>query len=188
MKPIEHHISPPLPDVGRVLWRAGTPASKAGVMIREAAEEGLALLERTMRPRAQSLTGEALPECLCGFFGTALEGARNVTVLMATLGREVDDRLEALLSSGQLLRAHMLNSAASEAVELLAAAAQLETGRDFPGMEPTARLAPGYGGVPLAVQARMVSLFPDMGVSCSESFYLLPSKTITGGWGWVRRR
>lgn len=187
MRRMVHMPGPHLPTVERVLWRAGTPPSKAGPLLGNAAGDAIALLSRTMRPEARSLSFGVLPEALRGAFAPALNGAGNVTVLVATLGREVDECLENLQSRGRMLEAHLFNSAASESVELLAAAARLEAGRLFPGMEPGARLAPGYGDVPLAVQARIVALFPGMGVKCSESFYLQPAKTITGVWEWVRR-
>ncbi len=179
---------PPVPDVPRVLWRSGTPPSKAGARLERCAGEAIRQLSEVMRPQAQTFTGTRLPDVLEGCFGNGLEGASAVTVLIATLGRGVDERLDELLGAGLFLPAHMFDSAASEAVELLAAAVQLRSARCFPGMCPTARLAPGYRGVPLEVQASITGLFPGMGVACTENYYLVPAKTITGVWGWVRQK
>jgi len=178
----------PLPDVDRVLWRSGTPPSNAGRDLETRAQEAVSDLAGFMRPRVGILTGRRLPASIEGCFAHHLGGTGDVTVLLATLGQGVDDHIDLLLSRKETLKAHMFNSAASESVELLAAWAQMQEALAHPGMDPTKRLAPGYNGVPLEVQPLVVGLFPGLGVTCTESCYLVPSKTLTGVWGWVLRK
>ncbi|GEM_PF-5967804 len=183
-------LEPPrlLPDAARVLWRSGTPPSKAGRDLEKGAEEALSLLAETMMPSVGILTDKRLPAYLDEYFAPKLGKTGHVTVLMATLGHGIDEYLSLLLSRRETLKAHMFNSAASESVELLAAWAQMREASRHPGMDPTSRLAPGYYGVPLEAQPLIVGLFPGMGVTCTESCYLVPSKTLTGVWGWVLRK
>lgn len=183
-------LQPPilLPDAGRVLWRSGTPPSKAGAALLKRAREALSLAADAMKPIVALHTGESLPAPLEEHFAPHLGGTAGVTVMLATLGRDVDEGLGQLLAGGETLEAHMFNSAASEAVELLAAWAQMREASRHPGMDPTRRLAPGYIGVPLEVQPLVLGLFPELDVTCTESFYIVPSKTLTGVWGWVPRK
>lgn len=177
-----------LPDAGRVLWRAGTPPSKAGRDLEKGAEEALSMLAETMTPRVGILTDKHLPAGMDVYFAARPGRTGDVTVMLATLGRAVDEHLDLLLSRRETLKAHMFNSAASESVELLAAWAQMREASRHPGMDHTKRLAPGYSGVPLEAQPLIVGLFPGMGVTCTESHYLVPSKTLTGVWGWVLQK
>jgi hypothetical protein len=183
-------LEPPrlLPDAGRVLWRAGTPPSKAGGNLEKSAGEAISLLAETMTSRVGVFTDKRLPPSMEVYFATQLGQTVDVTVLLATLGREVDEHIGLLLRRRETLKAHMFNSAASESVELLVAWAQMHEASRHPGMDPTKRLAPGYSGVPLEAQPLIVGLFPGMGVTCTESHYLVPSKTLTGVWGWVLRQ
>lgn len=183
-------LKPPrlLPDTGRVLWRSGTPPSKAGHDLEKRAEEAVSMIAETMTPGVGILTGKRLPASIDEYFAPLLGKNGDVTVLLATLGQGVDEHLSLLLSRKETLKAHMYNSAASESVELLAAWAQMREASRHPGMDPTKRLAPGYRGVPLEAQPLIVGLFPGMGVTCTESHYLVPSKTLTGVLGWVLRK
>ncbi|MFO7627186.1 MAG: hypothetical protein R6V62_08005 [Candidatus Fermentibacteraceae bacterium] len=183
-------LEPPrlLPDAGRVLWRAGTPPSKAGRDLEKSAQEAVSMIAETMTPGVGILTGKRLPTSMARYFAPHLGRMGNVTVLVATLGPGIDEHLGLLLSRRETLMAHMFNSAASESVELLAAWAQMREASRHPGMDPTKRLAPGYSGVPLEAQPLIVGLFPGLGVTCTESHYLVPSKTLTGVWGWVLRK
>lgn len=178
----------PVPSVSRVLWRAGSPPSRAGEKIESGAREALELLTLEMKPAAQAITGLILPVQLEEAFGKHLRGTVSWTVFMATLGRSVDDRIARLQEDGSHLAAHMLNAAAGEAVEQLAASIHIRMVADLSGATSTARFAPGYGDIPLEAQRDVTGLFPGMDVECTESFYLVPSKTVTGVWGWVRRR
>ena len=178
---------PPLPLPARILWRAGTPPSKAGEDMEKRAAEALELLAKVVKPSAQALTGLILPAKLEDAFGEHLRGSVSWTILMATLGAETDECLQSLQSRREHLAAHMFNAAASEAVELLAGSVHLRMASDMPGMNPTARFAPGYGNAPLSAQKHLVELFPGMGVECTDSFYMIPSKTMTAVWGWMRQ-
>lgn len=188
MKATVHEAPRLLPDADRVLWRSGTPPSKAGRELEKSAEEAISMLSETMTPGVGTLSGIRLPASIEEFFAQQLGKTVDTTVLLASLGRVVDERLDLLLSRGEILKAHMYNSAASESVELLAAWAQMHEASRHPGMDPTKRFAPGYSGVPLEAQPLIVGLFPGMDVTCTESHYLVPSKTLTGVWGWVLRK
>lgn len=146
------------------------------------------MLSETMTPGVGTLSGKRLPARIEVHFAQHLGKTVDTTVLLASLGRGVDEHLGLLLSRRETLKAHMFNSAASESVELLAAWAQMLEASRHLGMDPTKRLAPGYNGVPLEAQPLIVGLFPGMGVTCTESHYLVPSKTLTGVWGWVLQK
>jgi cobalamin-dependent methionine synthase I len=152
------------------------------------AAEALELLAKVVNPSAQALTGLILPGKLEDAFKEHLRGSVSWTILMATLGGETDECLKRLQMGGEHLAAHMFNAAASEAVELLAGNVHLRMAADMQGMNPTARFAPGYGSVPLSAQKNLVELFPGMGVECTDSFYMTPSKTMTAVWGWMRQK
>lgn len=183
-------LKPPdlLPDADRVLWRSGTPPSRAGAHLMKCARDAISRLAGTMAPVVAVHNCKSLPAELEPHFDTHLGGALNATVMLATLGGGIDEELGGLMNGRETLKAHMFNSAASESVELLAAWAQMRIAAAHPGMDPTKRLAPGYCGIPLEVQSIVVGLFPGLGVTCNESFYLVPSKTMTGVWGWVLRK
>lgn len=168
----------PLPTVSQVLWRSGCPADRAGSGVRSAVDEAIALLKRlhTSWSGAVFLEEHEIPPSLTGLFP-----GRPVTVMAASLG----DGYETIIPAETGLSAFILDSAASVAVESLLKKLQTHLSSSL-NMIATKRVAPGYGSLPLSVQADIVSMFPDSGLTCTEEYMLVPVKSTTGVTGWTQ--
>lgn len=110
---------------------------------------------------------------------TTLRGARRAILLAATVGPGID-RL--LLRYGRLspARALLLQAVGAERVEALAAALTHELQEKYGRI--TRRFSPGYGDLPLSLQADLFPLLDcerALGLSLGSSYLMSPTKSIT---------
>ncbi len=178
MKTLRPSLTVPEPSVDQVLWRSGCPAGKAGTILRKRASVAVSHLMSSLSLSwcgAVFFHPSEVPEPFCGIWP-----GLPVTLMAATLGKGVDD----IVSRSSELDGFMVDSAASIAVESYMKRLQ-RTLADHLGMEPTKRVAPGYGDMPLSLQKEIIAMFPDSGISCGESYMLSPVKSMTGVTGWV---
>lgn len=120
-----------------------------------------------------------------------LQGADYVTLMVATIGHQLEEEIAQSFASGDYTKGVILDAAGSDGVEKLAdeitVALAAEAQKD--GFYLTPRFSPGYGDWPLSVQVRLLELLEAdlIGVTATESFMLQPQKTITAVVGWVRQ-
>lgn len=111
-----------------------------------------------------------------------------VSLLVVTLGPQVDGYVGDLLARGQYAAAAVADAVGSDAAEqammqlddrLRQAAAEL-------GFGLTRRFSPGYGDLPLEVQRDLLRLLAaeSIGVQLTESNLMVPQKSITALLGW----
>lgn len=116
-----------------------------------------------------------------------LEGCRQVILMAATLGPEI----ETLLLRAQvqdMARALILDSCASAAVEAVCDALEAELRRQWEaqGQYLTDRFSPGYGDFPLAQQPELCALLDTqrrIGLTLSASGIMIPRKSVTAVMG-----
>lgn len=115
-----------------------------------------------------------------------LSGSKIITVFLATLGKEVDKKIEECFKKGNDLLGFFIDGIASEMVEyaLRKVDTDLRTKRSH--LEGSFRISPGYGDLPLSLNKEIVKLFKDeVDVDVLEdSYVLVPRKTITALVGW----
>jgi hypothetical protein len=121
-----------------------------------------------------------------------LEGAREVTLLVVTLGAAWDDALDALAARDEAAEAWFLDSIGTLMADRAARLVEDRAASDMAraGLERTRRYRPGYGDFRLEAQGELCELVEAgrIGVSVNEAFALLPRKSISGVIGWRGRR
>ena len=168
-------------------------AAEADAETRRMAEEAAALLESRLTPRyvwrafrtARSEAGVLLPEAgitLPGkLAGNMLAECGTAVLLVCTLGAGFD-RLEKEWETRDMARAAMMDACGSAWAEAACDEAERGIAGRFPGMYRTDRFSPGYGDLPLRLQAdflRALDAGRKLGVTANESFLLLPCKSVT---------
>lgn len=117
-----------------------------------------------------------------------LAGCSLISLLVVTLGQQVDDYVSDLLSQGLYTAAAVADAIGSDAAEqameqlddrLRQAAADL-------GFGLTRRFSPGYGDVSLRLQRDLLRLLAaeSIGVHLTKSDLMVPQKSITALLGW----
>ena len=153
---------------GQELARTLPPRSVSRAFPVERAGEGFAL-----RGSGVVLTG-TLAERMLSDCDTAV-------LLCCTLGLEFERRLR-LLERRDMGRAAVLDACGSAWVEDGCDAAEEELRRRFPGRFLTDRFSPGYGDLPLSLQAPLLAALDAerrLGIHLSGSFLMTPSKSVT---------
>ncbi len=109
----------------------------------------------------------------------------EITAMLVTLGDRIDEEISHFHEIGDDLRSFMLDSIGSEFVEYVARKfdASLRSSKSLKG---SARIAPGYVDLPIALNKWFASEF---GKAISvridpDSFIFLPRKTISAFIGW----
>ena len=168
-------------------------AAKADPETRRLAEECARTLEDRLVPRflwracrIDRDGGEIrLPEA-----GIALSGelARKMlaecdtaVLLVCTIGAGFD-RLEKEWEARDMARAAVMDTCGSAWTEAVCDAAEEEIRGRFPGKYLTDRFSPGYGDLPLSLQADFLRALDGgrkLGITANESFLLLPCKSVT---------
>ena len=93
-------------------------------------------------------------------------------------------------SARDMARAAVLDACGSAWTEAACDAAEEEIRSRFPGMYLTDRFSPGYGDLPLSLQAdflRATDAGRKLGITANESFLMLPSKSVTAVIGLADR-
>ena len=176
-------------------------AAKAEGETRRMAEETARLLEKSLSPRhvwrALRIEREeetiSLPEA-----GITLPGklARNMladcgsaALLVCTLGAGYE-RLEKEWEARDMARAAVMDACASAWTETVCDEAEAEIRGRFPDSFLTDRFSPGYGDLPLSLQAdilRATDAGRKLGITVNSSFLLLPCKSVTAVIGLADR-
>ena len=160
---------------------------------RRLAEETAGLLEKQLHPRflwrafpirregegflpdgtGIRLTGELAEKMLAECDSAAL--------LVCTLGAGFD-RLLKEWEARDMAKAAVMDFCGSAWCESVCDAAEAEIRGRFPGKYLTDRFSPGYGDLPLDLQAdflRVLDAGRKLGITVNESFLLLPCKSVT---------
>lgn len=197
-------LSPPirelLPDLNRVLARAGCPPGRSGGL-EDSVREAIMTLDRCARPEVlcRTFPVESMDAGVLLAGGTAfrsadlcrrLAGASSVSLFVATLGPGPEDTSRSLSLEGRHLAGFLLDAAASSTVERLCRRVHGILSSTMDGYESTVRFAPGYGDFPLSGQREILELLGAGGIGVTltpESHTLQPLKSATGVMGWSRR-
>ena len=168
-------------------------AANADEGTRRLAEETAEMLEERLQPRYlwracridRSGDGIALPEAGMELPGTLAEKmlaeCDTAALLVCTLGAGFD-RIMKEWEARDMARAAVMDVCGSAWTESACDAAEAEIRGRFPGMYCTDRFSPGYGDLPLSLQAdflRALDAGRKLGITANESFLLLPCKSVT---------
>ncbi len=176
-------------------------AAKADAETRRLAEETAGMLEARLQPRAvwrafrleRGGAGILLPEAGFALPGSLaekiLEDCNAAVLLVCTLGAGFE-RLEKEWEKRDMARAAVMDACGSAWTETVCDEAEKEIRERFPDRYLTDRFSPGYGDLPLSLQAdilRATDAGRKLGVTVNESFLLLPCKSVTAVIGLADR-
>ena len=179
-------------DIGEALRYLGAGEGADGAL-RELVARQATLLAGQIRPRyiyrvfpvERREGGIFLPGAALELPGRSaalmLEECGQAVLLACTLGPEVDGMLR-LEQARDMAQAVVLDACASAWVEAGCGGAEEEIAVRFPGQYLTDRFSPGYGDLPLAVQAGLCAALDTprrLGVHVTGSLLLNPSKSVT---------
>ena len=119
-----------------------------------------------------------------------LKNCEKVTLMLITLGREVDSLIEDAHLEGNELLSFFLDAVASEFAECVAREVDLMLKEEEKGYVSGARISPGYVDLPLQLNQWIVNVLDGnrFGISVKEdSYMLLPRKTISALIGWRKK-
>ena len=168
-------------------------AAKADDATRQLAEETAKMLEERLLPRylwracriERNEEGVFLPEAGMTLPGTLAEKmlaeCDTAVLLVCTLGAGFD-RMEKEWEARDMARAAVMDVCGSAWTEAVCDAAEEEIRSRFPGRYTTDRFSPGYGDLPLDLQAGFLQALDagrKLGITANESFLLLPCKSVT---------
>ncbi len=126
------------------------------------------------------LTGLAVP--LTGkSIHKLLEGCTRAIVLAATVSAEAD-RLIREVSVTDMAAAVVVDALCSAAIEQVCDKAEIEIFGDMPKEQRTYRFSPGYGDLPIELQTNLLNYLNAqrrIGLSCTDSYLLTPTKSVT---------
>lgn len=168
-------------------------AAQADEATRHLAEETAGMLEERLRPR---FLWRAFPIAR-GEEGIRLEGAGMTlpgtlaekmlaecdmaALMIATLGAGFD-RMMQEWEKRDMARAAVMDVCGSAWTEVVCDEAEEEIRGRFPGKYLTDRFSPGYGDLPLQLQAGFLQALDagrKLGITANESYLLLPCKSVT---------
>jgi len=176
-------------------------AAKADAETRRLAEETAGMLEARLQPgftwRAfrteRTEAGIFLPEAGFALPGSLAEkmlaDCDTAALLVCTLGAGFE-RLEKEWEKRDMARAAVMDACGSAWTETVCDEAEEEIRARFPDRWLTDRFSPGYGDLPLSLQAdilRATDAGRKLGVTANESFLLLPCKSVTAVIGLADR-
>ena len=168
-------------------------AANADSETRQLAEDTARMLEKRVQPRylwracridrtgaevSLPEAGLALPGALAG---KMLAECDTAVLLVCTIGAGFD-RLEKEWEARDMARAAVMDTCGSAWTEAVCDAAEEEIRGRFPGKYLTDRFSPGYGDLPLSLQADFLRALDGgrkLGITANESFLLLPCKSVT---------
>lgn len=110
-----------------------------------------------------------------------LEGCEKAVLICATLGAEID-RMIRISQISDMSRAVVLDSFSSVAIEQVCREADKLLAEKYTEYNFTFRFSPGYGDYPIGLQREFLSILDaprKIGLSATESFLLIPSKSVT---------
>ncbi|MCD6267054.1 MAG: methionine synthase [Thermotogaceae bacterium] len=116
-----------------------------------------------------------------------LKNCEIVTLMVVTLGENVDRKIEEAHEGGDELLSYFLDGIASEFVEYIAREIEKVLRKDKEPLVGGARISPGYGDFSLEMNKWIVEILDGerYGIKYHpESFMLIPRKTIASIMGW----
>ena len=168
-------------------------AARADEATRRLAEETAEMLEERLQPRylwrafrtEKSEEGIRLPEAGIMLPGKLAENmlaeCGSAVLLVCTLGAGFDRMLKEW-EVRDMARAAVMDVCGSAWTESVCDEAENEIRGRFPGRYLTDRFSPGYGDLPLSLQAdflRATDAGRKLGITVNESFLMMPCKTVT---------
>ena len=118
-----------------------------------------------------------------------LSPAHCVSVLTVTIGETVETTIHTLFQQGEYTAAILLDAAATAATEQVADSITrlIRQQANRQGCSITSRFSPGYGNWGLEIQPAMLQLSGahKIGVRATESYMLIPRKSVTAVIGWT---
>ncbi len=121
-----------------------------------------------------------------------LSYCQEAVCFIGTIGGWLEERLAKVMSEGSLTEAYILDVIGSLAAESMVETFHKHLGEKYAAEEKgvTRRFSPGYCDWPLREQKTVFGLFADCptGVTLTESFLMLPRKSISGVIGVARLR
>jgi len=184
------------------LARAGIPPSlKITESLRKRIEEAKRICKELSKPRAlyETLGFEIIDEKKFKIEEKTFESkmvnryfqsCTKVTLIVATLGNEVSEKIDSLFQKDQYSLAFLLDSFASEFVEYFMNRIDEFLRRDMmkKGFIGTKRISPGYEDLHLKINAFIIQRLDSktrINVNFVEgSYMLIPRKSITAMIGW----
>ena len=114
------------------------------------------------------------------YLAKGLENSTQAIFIWATLGKELDDKIHALLSEDKIYKATLLDELASFAVDFLIDKLYLRLKQDYIKKRKflTLRYSPGYGDIDLDESEKLIKLDDACPISYNGSM-LVPQKSIT---------
>lgn len=113
-----------------------------------------------------------------------LKKAESIAIFAATIGPTMENESKKEMSEGDPLRGYVIDTAASEIVELAADKLELALADEVGQREweITNRYSPGYCGWHVSEQQKLFSLLPDnfLGIALSPSSLMIPVKSVSG--------
>ena len=168
-------------------------AAEADPETRRLAEETAGMLESRLHPRflwrAFRISREGQENCLeeagirlpGNLAGKMLAECDTAVLLVCTLGAGFD-RMMKEWEARDMAKAAVMDVCGSAWTEAVCDEAETEIRGRFPGKYLTDRFSPGYGDLPLSLQADFLQVLDagrKLGMTVNESFLLLPSKSVT---------
>jgi hypothetical protein len=171
------------------LARAGCASSVSEVSadVLEIAREIYVMALDAVRPTAV-ISNYGWSEIAAELLPGELRGCAEYSVMLFSLGREIDEIIDRYFAAGDPLRALLLDSWGSESVEALARNADRGL-RNLNG-NGTIRFAPGYSGFDIRKNADWLSLIRGRGSDIldvevnADTGVILPRKSIICMIGW----
>ena len=173
-------------DRDQVLRYMGNPPDRADEALRDLVARADVAVREAAQPRWHSCVFP-LPPAQDGLslpgrdLAAHLSGCDRAVVLCATLGAQVDTLIRAAQCT-DLLYALALDCCASALIEQLCDRAEEEVQRTFPGCYFPYRYSPGYGDLPMEVNATLLQLVDApirLGLCATPSMLLTPRKSVT---------
>ena len=114
------------------------------------------------------------------YLAKGLENSTQAIFIWATLGKELDDKIHALLSEDRIYKATLLDELASFAVDFLIEKLYLRLKQDYIKKRKflTLRYSPGYGDIAIDESEKLIKLDDTCTISYNGSM-LVPQKSIT---------
>ncbi len=148
---------------------------------------------RTFEVKSAEAGRVNIPESESIFFGKNIAGLLKncsyVTLLACTIGPELEARVEELKGE-KPADAYFLEIVGGWMADYMAQRLDERIEREIleSGFSRTRRYSPGYGDWNLQSQGEMVRLTQanKIGISLTETFIMIPRKSVTAAIGWVR--
>jgi|WetSurMetagenome_2_1015567.scaffolds.fasta_scaffold82228_3 hypothetical protein len=113
-----------------------------------------------------------------------MENAEQAACFVCTIGPDMEAWAKQFVNNGDTVMGHLVDTAASVAVENAADTLHEHLGRKMreQGLRVTNRYSPGYCGWPVSEQHALFSFFPAgfCGVTLTESALMKPIKSVSG--------